>query len=115
MFHTNLAIGPHNFEPIPFGVHPNSLADGASLGDDRVRLPTNDCCTDQFVAGQGFAADALVAPDADFELVDVASALAVALTSAGFVDLEGFFYWEISKIRYFRILTLSQFLMACFF
>lgn len=87
-FHTSLAIELHSFAPIPFVAHPNSRAADASPDGVRAPLPTSDCYTDRFAEHRDFAADALAAPGADFEPADAAAnALAVALTSVGFVDL----------------------------
>lgn len=87
-FHTNLVIVRGNFALSPFVVRPNNHAVDASLDDDHgLEHPTNDYCTDRFVEHQDFAADALAAVDVDFELVDVANGLVVAL-SFEFVALE---------------------------
>lgn len=83
----SLAIERHNFEPNPFE-RSNIRAADASLDDGHAPPhPTNDYCIDRFAAHQGLAADAPVAIDADFALVDVANVLAVALTFVEFVDL----------------------------
>lgn len=89
MFHTNLAIVRDNFAQSPFVVRLNNHAVDASLDDDHgLEHPTNDYCTDQFVVHQDFVADALAAIDVDFELVDVANGLVVALSFVEFVVLE---------------------------
>lgn len=95
----NWAIVPHNFEPIPFVEHLNSRAVDASPDDGHALvLPTNDCYTDQSVVLRDFVADELAGLDADFEPVDVAGALVVALTFAEFVDLSAklLFNYQIS-------------------
>lgn len=84
----SLAIEPHNFEQIPFVVHPNNHAADALLDDGHARMfPTNDCYTDRFVVHPNFAVDELAGLGAGFALVDFANELAVASTFVGFVDL----------------------------
>lgn len=97
MFHTNLVIVPHNFERIPFVVHPSNRVADASPDDVHARIQTNDCYTDRFAAHQGFAVDVLAALDVDFVLADAANALVVASTSVEFVDLKPNFDIELKS------------------
>lgn len=100
----SLAIEPHNFEQIPFVVHPNNHAADALLDDGHARkFPTNDCYTDRFVVHPNFAVDELAGLGAGFALVDFANELAVASTFVGFVDLNDQFidiFWLVQPSFY---------------
>lgn len=88
----NLEIVPHNSALIPFVLHPNNRVVDASPDDDRaLKLPTNDYYIDRFVVHRDFVVDALVVLGVGSGLVDVASALAAALTFVEFVDLPQMF------------------------